>query len=64
MHRARNEFIVNLIDFDILNIKALNKSFFVNIEEKDVNGNTSYRNFEVNHEVVLMLEYSKYGNLI
>ena len=31
-HRAMNEFLVKLIDFAILDIKALTKSFFVNFE--------------------------------
>ena len=35
MLRARNEFMVQLIDFAILDIKGLQKSFLIDLNEKD-----------------------------
>ena len=64
MFKAQNEFMVELIDFQELNIKAFNKSFFVNFEKYDENGIlANYNKVEITHEVVLIMEFTKYRNL-
>ena len=52
--------MVQLIDFAVLDIKELNKSFLVDFNEKDEKGNNISR--EITHEIILIMEYSKYGN--